>query len=202
MKVRLLIALLATSIVIGYACLHRPPQPENATWRVEDDTHIRWEKLPVTWSFMCGSPDVPEFRDGFKWWNDRFGKVFQEIPQDTACLCDGGDCPQLQVLEGLEAEDISAVLTDGGVKSYARTFLARDGGFFTGGLVRYYDEFGDADDEARQTIARHEAGHVLGLMHSGQSNCMMYPTVEKDAIVIKPICPGEEKLFRAVYEVP
>ena len=164
----------------------------------QDGAYVKWSSLPVKWSFLCGEEDVPELRQGFEWWNTKYGNVFVEIPSDESCLCDiqGTSCPDVFVHKDFE----DPVLLDAGVRRYAATHVKvlPDAGV---GRVRvtWYDNFDEANEFARQTIARHESGHVLGLMHSSYEPCLMYPTVDQDDNRVKDICPGEERLFKAMY---
>jgi predicted Zn-dependent protease len=66
--------------------------------------------------------------------------------------------------------------------------------FFSGWL---FDE-SDADME---TTARHELMHVLGLNHTDDRTCVMYPTIFRSE---KPreMCPEELQMLREMYPTP
>lgn len=182
----------------GSSCSWVLESREKPSWRTEDGGTVRWERLPVRWAFLCGTDEIPEFREGINWWNERYGDVFVEVNQESACLCGTtyGDCPDMWVAPGIE----DPTLTDAGLHRFAATFMITQDGYAKSAAIRYYDEqLGKANEACMVTIARHEAGHVLGLMHSGYEGCLMYPSIDEDLKQPKSICPGEERLFKQIY---
>ena len=148
---------------------------------------------------MCGNDELPEFVAAADWWNARAGNVFERVPEEATCLCLDGGCPVLLITEGLTPLDPFDI-PDSGIRTYARTHLARTDSRIKGVVIRYYDPYWDTTPETRMTIARHELGHALGMMHTDNERCLMYPTVDRDLVSPKTECKSELEQIKKHYE--
>lgn len=164
-----------------------------------DAGDVTWRRLPVRWSFMCGTDPIPEFDEAAVWWNVTLGaQVFERIPEEATCLCQG-NCPVVLVMEGLTDFDPYDP-PDSGMRTYVRTHLGRTVTDIRAAAIKVYDPYWEASEPAQVTIARHEMGHALGLMHTDNERCLMYYSVDKDLEVSKRACPGEIQAIRNHYD--
>lgn len=191
--------LVAFLFLLFVACQHCGPRTGWAT-NDSDAGEVTWPELPVRWSFMCGTAPVPEFDSAADWWNRKLGiRVFEKVPEDVACLCIDAACPKMLVMEGLTNFDPYDV-PDSGINTYARTHLLRGSTDIRAVVIKFYDPYWNTTDEAKTTIARHEMGHVLGLMHTDNERCLMYYTVERNLDTPKGLCDSERKAFMRHYD--
>ena len=62
-----------------------------------------------------------------------------------------------------------------------------------------FKDWRDASNTTRQSVIRHELGHVLGFEHYGNRACLMYPVVS-DTGFPKELCAAESEEFKTLLK--
>lgn len=165
-------------------CIHAPD-----TLKMD----VRWDALPIYWSHATTMDPVDALlvEEGFDYWNKTLNRqVFVEVYPDDYF---NPHFPA-QVTVYSAGENFPAPL--GETKTYIRVATTSDDRH----TVVLWKEFDELNLNSQRTAIRHEAGHVLGMSHSNDNDCLMYPSVSSDQSRPREACTREIELLRSFYE--
>lgn len=155
---------------------------------------MTWKGLPIYWSFASNFPaderDVP--RDAFNYWNAILLKtVFVEVRSD--------DYFNPHFPADVTVYYVDEVWKDPYIPDHPpRIAMTSDD---RTGVVIFKTYMSDMSYLGQATAIRHEAGHVLGLSHSDDKQCIMYRTVDTDPNWAREACGTELKIVRDAYHM-
>lgn len=167
--------------------------------------HEPWRKtLPVKWHFDCSFQEdlKSDARAGFDYWNEQLGlNVFQE---DESCDAASG---------------IALHYSDEASVEGAMRIAQADPSLKLSGHIYFFKPWTSHGDSVwRITTARHEIGHIIGLRHSKNPECLMFPDqilYEADGrmgkvladggylnpVVPKDLCDDELQVVKKEYDL-
>lgn len=135
---------------------------------------------PIIWSFDCSFPEKlqDEVRHGFDYWDHLVGfDIFEEATCDS-------------------------FLADVRV-SYINDFSKNKRWWAAANsvMIRFYMTWGMTKDPyIRTSVSRHEVGHVLGLDHNDEEECLMHPHIDIGYGEFKEACDTELRELAKIFE--
>lgn len=140
-----------------------------------------FHELPIKWMFSCTFPEEYKqtAREGFAYWNSETSVILFE--EDTSGCSLGyrkNNYPQVIVYH-------TDLLNESKQSTFATAAVDYDGNKALWADVRYYGLINDMSDDIKRSVARHEAGHVLGLDHSDIPACLMFSMIDTEMYLNK-----------------
>jgi hypothetical protein len=158
---------------------------------------------PIVWSFSCEFPERHKsaVRAGFEYWSKLLGKRLF-IENDRCGVSD-------YFIPNKKRHGIAVVISDKPeyvVKGRQKLALwaaapsASVSDEILSSMIVLYPMWQNSHDEGlRESVMRHEIGHVLGFGHSPDNRCLMYELIEPYE-GLKGACSAEIEKFREIYK--
>jgi Matrixin len=182
------LAIVTTLVSLPIAIAPDANLPKSEIQRKEDGT-IAKRKLPIRYTFGYNFPEdvKADVWLGFEYWNSVLGvTAFDLVAPDSV----DADEP-ITVLEAMPTTDIQGDWAVTNVHDWQNS------------VVMFLKPTFDHKNMSAivQSVARHEAGHVLLFKHSDFEQCLMFPEIHATANMKTPknLCIGEVKQVMDVY---
>jgi hypothetical protein len=157
----------------------------------------------ITWRFECDFPEVyrQQVRDAFRFWDNM---VERDLFRERACADPASADWTMVASPHYFAPEPKTV----DIRTWAVTDDDDKKKTWKGGRIIFFRPyFLNKNHEwfFRESVARHEVGHVLGFLHLSEESCIMYPFVngpnQKFEGAVKSGCTYERDVFRRFYQV-
>lgn len=169
--------------------------------KYKNGMRIVFNTLPVRWSFHCEYPEGHKdiVRKAFRYWDDLTDEdLFVESK-----LC--GLHQYKDSSTGIAVYTTNMVYMNGNRNTWgiAQHFFDHAG---LRGAIIFFKPWLEGDQISKESIARHEIGHIIGFKHSKVVSCLMYDfiyeSVRSPRDKVKNVCSEELKIFLSLYGSP
>lgn len=161
--------------------------------------------LPIVWKFSEDFPGylAPAVHEAFAFWNKRIGwDIFVFDSRRTSEKVHRGVLVSASdTFETGTGEQKKTVL------GHAERWLTKDNAYLYGSVITFFRPWLSSEYPLLQrNAARHEVGHTLGLGHSTEPNCLMYPTINNPDGSFREVeklpCQEEIRMLKKQYPDP
>ncbi len=142
-----------------------------------------FDQLPIKWRFDCEFPEENKHivRNSFNYWESLIKtKLFKEENECGFSVFFDSKTKQNGIGIMLFPNQESIILNNQKLELWGRAPVSTFENGAKSGLILFYPIWDiEENDNIKESIARHEIGHILGFAHSLDTNCLMFEIVNK-----------------------